>query len=113
MFLRGRERLLFAVDGTTRGGEDNLLKAALLGCLQKSHEGHDIYPDIARRIGYGDANVDLRRMVVEDIRAFALDDFLRLLPADIALMEFRFRVKVFLATGRKVVETTTSWPSAI
>ena len=69
MLLVLRRVLRLAVRRAAAGGEDELLHPLVDHRLKQSQRRHDVQFRVRGRIGDGDAHVDLRRVMIDEIEA--------------------------------------------
>ena len=103
LFVRG-EVVLFAVPGTSGGGEDHLPDPVLTRRLEKNERAHDVFLRVEDRIDHGLAHADLRRVVAEDFRPEGPDRLDGGFRPGVSEDEPRFLRDVFLLPGGKVVQ---------
>ena len=108
----GREVVLFPVNGTSAGGEQNAPHSRFHCGLEDRQNSDDIHGGVIHRIGNGSPDVHLGRMMIHHIEP----SFTEAIPNAVGITEIRFmerrtRVDILLAPRREIVKDRDVVPS--
>jgi len=103
MVFVGGKVILFAVNRSARRSEDDLFDAITFAALEEVQSTKDVDRRVEHRIFHRFPYIHLCGVVVDNVDFPPLEDVSQCLVPYIDFMKFGFRVDVFQASRRKIV----------